>query len=400
MKTNMSKITFLGDIVCDKPLLRAAKHDENYCFDEMFEDLKPLFSSSDYVVGALETTFSGGEKGFNSRSFAYNSPDELAKSIQNCGINVLTLANNHCLDYGIGGLERTVHILNELSILNTGAKESGTGYLILQCGATKVAILSYTAVLNSKPGAKAISTKEKRAVNFITEVNPPLTVSLLAKRLLPSRIRESLKRIYYKNKVKNNIPTIKAVVDNENLTERDEPYIKEFVEVVKEARQKADIVIACIHCGGQFNSIPGKRTRQLYERIAPNVDIIIGNHPHVIQAIEFDSSAIMAYSLGTMNLSLSADYITFDNLPQYSLAFHLYIDDSKHCVDRITYTILHTEEDASGYVKVVPLKDWFEKQYPNGSEEIMDEINQIHATVMTGKKVTGCEIKNEYDLRG
>lgn len=395
----MSKITFLGDIVCDKPLLRAAEQGGKYHFDEVFAGLKELFEGSEYIVGALETTFSGKDLGYNSRSFAYNSPDELAESMKGCGINVLTLANNHCLDYGTIGLERTVHVLNDLSILNTGAKESGSKYLILQCGGVKIAILSYTAVMNSKPGGRPVPAKEKEAVNLLTEINPKLTVSLFIKRLVPNQIREVLKKRYYKNKVRRNIPTIKVVTDNGSLTERDDPYIKDFIEAARQAAKEADLVVACVHCGGQFNSAPGNRTKQLFERISPYVNFIIGNHPHVIQRVETEGNPGRAYSLGTMNLSLSADYISFENLPQYSLALHLYIDDHKRSVDRITYTLLHTEEDADGFIRVMPVKDWLEKQGSSADrEKILKEISRIHSTVSAGRTLTEPEIKSEYEL--
>ena len=194
----MKKITFLGDIVCDKPLLRAALKGKEYDFNSMLNPLKEIFKASDYVIGALETTFSGENNGYNSRSFAYNSPDVLAESLYNCGINILTTANNHCLDYGIEGVSRTVRVLDKLSILHTGTMDLEKPYLVIELNGTRIALLSYTSVMNMKPGSRPISKKEKKLVNLITEVNPQLSPSLIVKRLIPTIFQERLKKLYYK----------------------------------------------------------------------------------------------------------------------------------------------------------------------------------------------------------
>ena len=61
-------------------LLKAALKGKEYDFDSMFDPLKGIFRASDFVIGALETTFSGEHEGYNSRPFAYNSPDEWLKA--------------------------------------------------------------------------------------------------------------------------------------------------------------------------------------------------------------------------------------------------------------------------------------------------------------------------------
>lgn len=395
----MKKITFLGDIVCDRPLLKAAKQGQTFDFDTMFMPLKKKLAESDVVVGALETTFSGEKFGYNSRSFAYNSPDELAESIRNCGINTLTTANNHCLDYGVEGVKRTVKVLNNLNISHTGTLDYGKPYLLLESDGAKIAILSYSAVMNMKPGAKAISQKEKDIVNLITEVNPRLTPILLAKRLIPSGIRETMKTFYYQKKVNGSRPTITVMVDNNPLSERDNVYIQGFIDAAKSAKKEADIVIACIHCGGQFNKNPGRRTKELFKRIAPYVDGIVGNHPHVIQLIEkIDNVVLAAYSLGTMNLSMSADYISFENLPQYSLALHFYISKSGHSIQKITGSILVSKENQRGYVTVYPVNELLETS-SECYDKVEQDIRRILLHILPDISIEGkIEVKDEYLL--
>ncbi len=395
----MKKITFLGDIVCDKPLLRAALKGKEYDFNSMLNPLKEIFKASDYVIGALETTFSGENNGYNSRSFAYNSPDVLAESLYNCGINILTTANNHCLDYGIEGVSRTVRVLDKLSILHTGTMDLEKPYLVIELNGTRIALLSYTSVMNMKPGSRPISKKEKKLVNLITEVNPQLSPSLIVKRLIPTIFQERLKKLYYKNKVKKHIPTIRSVKDDGVLQVRDDIYIQNFVKIVGDARKEADIVIACIHSGGQFNKLPGKRTEELFRQISPYVDAIIGNHPHVIQKFEMvDSGAVVAYSLGTMNLSLSADYISFENLPQYSMALNIYIDEKQKAIKKVTASFLCAEEDCEGYVRVYPITEMIDA-LPDQSEKILKDVNYLLSIVKGGMDIENrIQIQEEYIL--
>lgn len=395
----MKKITFLGDIVCDKPLLKAALKGQLYDFNDMLNPLKEKFRASDFVVGALETTFSGGEKGYNSRPFAYNSPDALAESLHNCGINVLTTANNHCLDYGIEGISRTVQVLNKLSIFHTGTMDWENPYLVLELNDTKIALLSYTSVMNMKPGSRPITKREKKAVNLITEVNPQLSFPLFIKRSVPTFFQEKLKNIYYKNKVKNHIPTIRSITDDGLLQARDDIYIQNFIETAKEARKEANIIIACIHSGGQFNKHPGKRTEMLFQQVSPYVDVIIGNHPHVIQKVErINDGAIVAYSLGTMNLSLSADYISFENLPQYSMALNIYIDEKEKEIKKVTASFLYTKEDCEGYVRVYPIKEMIEV-LPDQSEKILKDVTYLLSVLRESTDMgSRIQIQDEYIL--
>ena len=57
-------ITFVGDIMCEKPLQRAYNARGPAVFDRVFSQTKGLFASSDCTVGNLETVFGGAERGY------------------------------------------------------------------------------------------------------------------------------------------------------------------------------------------------------------------------------------------------------------------------------------------------------------------------------------------------
>ena len=53
------KITFLGDVMCQGPFLKAFCSEDGYDFGPVFAQMKEVFSESDLVVGNLETYVSG-----------------------------------------------------------------------------------------------------------------------------------------------------------------------------------------------------------------------------------------------------------------------------------------------------------------------------------------------------
>ena len=69
MKEIMIKISIVGDIVCDKKMLKAAFKDNKYSFDEMFSPLNNYFKDSDYVIGNLESVIS--HKNYTNSTFSF-----------------------------------------------------------------------------------------------------------------------------------------------------------------------------------------------------------------------------------------------------------------------------------------------------------------------------------------
>lgn len=76
---------------------------------------------------------------------------------------------------------------------------------------------------------------------------------------------------------------------------------------VKEAREQgADIVIACCHWGIERDYYPNEYQQNLgHKLIDAGADLVIGNHPHVLQGIEEYKGKIICYSLG--NFSFGAN---------------------------------------------------------------------------------------------
>lgn len=85
----------------------------------------PLLQEADLTIGNLEIPLKGDTPFIKKRNPKtghplFNAPEQLASSLKRNGFDVLCTANNHCLDNGMGGLLRTLKVLNENHLAHTG----------------------------------------------------------------------------------------------------------------------------------------------------------------------------------------------------------------------------------------------------------------------------------------
>ena len=92
----------------------------------------------------------------------------LATNLKDFGIDVVSTANNHCMDTNYSGLVSTLKYLDEAEIAHTGTnvtKENQNKILIKDVNGIKIAFLAFTYGTNGIP----IPTDKSFAVNLINE---------------------------------------------------------------------------------------------------------------------------------------------------------------------------------------------------------------------------------------
>lgn len=399
----ISKITFIGDITCDKPLLQASYKDGSYNFEKVFENVKNFFWKSDIVVGNLETVFAGNKAGYNSEYMILNSPDELLNSIRNSNIKIVTCANNHFMDQGIKGLTRTLDILDKNGISHVGAYRNKDEYnknfnFIL--ANHKISILSATSNINSSNIDEPITGDEFYNIDMLKrdKVEYPNGILGIIKRIFfifPPRSRRRIKRLRAKLKLRTGKSYFKEITDKKTDGDFENIYFKRWLDKIEKAKSESDIVIVCPHFGGQFNREPGTYSTELLKILLEKNVHVIGNHPHVIQKVIEKEGYIGAYSLGSFNQSLSADYINKKNFPEYSIAINFYIDSSG--VIKKTFSIFKSIEFEDNSMSIFLISDLIGKLNINESIKLKKDIEIIYSTV-TGLKISNVDIKEEYDL--
>lgn len=401
----ITKITFLGDIACDRPLLEASKIENGqYSFSGVFSEVKPLLDSSDYVIANFETVCARSDNDYKNEFFLYNCPDAIIPAMKAGGIDFVTTANNHCLDQGIEGLKRTLKVLDQNGIAHTGTfaeqADRDIGRHIITVGGVKIAILAYTIGTNESNTGIVLDDTNDFYVGLLRKQIDHAKQSgglkgILARRL-SAKQRRKLQRIINRTKLRMGMPYFKPYTDHITKVDTPEnPYLLKVKQEIADAKNAADVVIVCPHMGGQFNTEPGTYSKFLVDYLKDcGADIIAGNHPHVVQRAEADSGCVAAYSIGGFNLSISADYIVHESLPEYSMALHVYIDADSKKITRAAFSILRIIENSEHRITVYPIHN-----LPNEflSEKTRGEITEIYNRVTGGNKES-VDICDEYAL--
>ena len=225
-------MTAIGDVMCHNTQYWDAyiKETDTYDFSYVFDDINRYIKTADIAIGSLETSFAGKERGYSNYP-TFNSPDALAYNLKKLGLDVLSTAGNHCLDMGFSGLSRTIDVLNDADISHLGTyqtPEDRDKILFKYVKGIKIAFVNYTYGTNGIP----VPSGKEFCVNLID-----------------------------KDLMKKDIESAKA--------------------------QNADIIVACMHWGTEYRTIANSEQEELADFLFQNgVDIILGNHPHVLEQME------------------------------------------------------------------------------------------------------------------
>ncbi len=243
------RLIFTGDImVHEKQLEIAQVHatiEEPYNFRHQFEHIIH-YLEGDVVVGNFETVLKGSAPYTGYPSF--NSPDSLASALQDAHFNVLLLANNHILDYGVSAGLRTDSYLQSLGFTTAGISDSEENMLlpIIEVNGYNIGIINGTYGSN------------RPIDSFSDSVHVPV------------------------------ITQMDIAADVQNLQSRG-----------------ADFIIASFHWGAEYVNSPNSSQQALADEcFAAGVDIIVGHHPHVLQPMEIitntEQTQFVAWSLGNL----------------------------------------------------------------------------------------------------
>lgn len=239
------KVVFAGDIMGhDSQIASAlATGEAGYDYKPCFQYLRPYLQEADLVIGNLEVTFAGEPyKGYP----AFSSPDELAAALKWAGFDILVNANNHALDRGRSGLERTLEVLHDREIVQTGTfrdPEARAAYypLVVEKKGIRIALLNYTY------GTNGISDRPPAIVNRIDR----------------ARMQEDLQ---------------------------------------KARTADPDFILVSIHWGSEYQLKESQEQRELAAFLFDHgAHAIIGSHPHVVQPIRGQGAGdLVVYSMGNM----------------------------------------------------------------------------------------------------
>lgn len=213
-----------------------------------FAGVAPVLQGADVAVANLECAISDrGEPA--PKGFTFRAPPSAADALVAAGIDVVSLANNHILDYGPDALSDTIAALDSRSIAHAGAGGNAArarAPAIVTRGALRIAFLSYIDVLQEWRG---FDTRQWEAA----EATPG--VAWL------------------------NVGRVQADV--------------------AAASRVSDLVVVLMHFGIEEQYAPNDTQRaQARAAIDAGAALVIGHHPHVLQPAEWYGAGLIVYSLG------------------------------------------------------------------------------------------------------
>ena len=366
----MIKVTIIGDIVCDKEMLKHSLENNKYCFDKYFSPLKDYFKDSDYVVGNLETIISNID--YTNSTFSFCNPEELIISLKKIGVNALSLANNHILDRKEEGIISTINILNKHDIKYFGI----SNHLNINIKGNKIVILGYTDSTNYHINKYKLNSNSKYKINILYKEKLNRKRKSIYYKLSPD-IRISIKHILHRS--------IKPIVDNRKYSDIS---IKKIENTISNLKKQNKYVIMYPHIGGQYNLFLGEYTKKFIETINKfGCDSIVITHPHIIQDVKNINNC---FSIGDIVISPKSKFVIWNTLPEYSIVLNYYFENNN--LIKITLSFLICIKDKKTYLKVYPFYDFYNELAKKDKEKYSKKFKVVF------NRVFDCEfsIKDEY----
>lgn len=323
-KSNISeaKLTFIGDLLFEQPFYDATP---DILKSDYFELVKPYFEDDDITVGNMEVVIGNDSLEISGSGYSFCAPETVGKLIANQSIEVLSTANNHAYDRSVDGVNSTIDFFkNNTNIMTVGTfKEESDREQVqyLEVNGIKIGFLAYTLGTNSK-----MKVENRFRVNLYRDQNTKLVDDAM-----------------------------KAKIEAD----------------VARTKSATDVTIVLIHWGTEFTNTPNSEQETMAKYLnSLGVDIIVGNHAHAIQPIEYvgdEKKTLVYYALG--NFASADDDIdrtgeTYDNAYQFGILSTLKItkeDDTISIGDITTEPVINYYDKDMKNFKLVPYSKYTEE---------------------------------------
>lgn len=357
-ETRKVRLAVTGDLMCHSWQYEDAYNSASgeYEFDYNFKYVKKYLKDADYTIGNFETTLGGDEIG--PKDFpCFNTPDSFAEAVKHAGYDLVTTANNHCMDQGDDSLKRTLRVLDNYGLEHIGtyaSEKASKKVFVKELQGIKIAFLTYTY------GTNGLTPGEAYYVNMLDE----------------ARIEKDIR---------------------------------------KAKKQGAEFVIVFPHQGTEYEETPSDFYKEQYQRILKmGADMILASHPHVLQPIEYvkvddedgtSRTCFIAYSLG--NFLSSQRTIPRDT----GVILNITIEKTGEEAPVIKKTtviptwVQFRNPDGSSYITVRSICDMLsmkeEEKYATFAAADIQRAEQanIYATKqLLGKEIPAEKIKQQYKI--
>jgi poly-gamma-glutamate capsule biosynthesis protein CapA/YwtB (metallophosphatase superfamily) len=245
------RLAFAGDVNFTRGALTALERDPATAL----ADIAGILGDADLTVVNLETAVtSGGDPA--PKEFNFRAPDTAFAALQAAGVDAVSIANNHGMDYGLAGLRDTLAAGQAagMPVLGGGENEDEAFRpYVVELQGQRVAIVAATQVIDSSlvdswtagPGTPGLASAKK---------------------------------------------------------------VERLLAAVTAAKQQADAVIVFLHWGTELQTCPNEAQQTLAPQLVQaGASAVVGSHAHLLLGGGYLGSAYVHYGLGNFVFSASRD---------------------------------------------------------------------------------------------
>ncbi len=245
------RLLFAGDILFTEVPLSRYRLDGVSSFAS--EDLLEEFQQADIFMLNEEFPFSTRGTAAPDKQYTFQVDPAYVSIFQELSVDVVTVANNHALDFGTEAFLDTLDTLDQAGILKAGGGrnlQEASSPVIVETDGMRIALFGASRVIPVS--------------SWNAGQNSPGMLTAYDSSLLEQQIRS--------------------------------------------VRADCDYIVAYLHWGVEKDVYPQDYQRELARRlIDAGADAVIGAHPHVVQGFEFYQGKPIVYSLGNFLFSNSSN---------------------------------------------------------------------------------------------
>ncbi len=297
----------LGRLVNDYVIL--GDKPSTYVWGDMLDLLKKADLRIINLENAIAST--GREWSKTPKVFFYRADPKAIDVLKAANIDYVTLANNHVLDYEEEAFIETLKHLEKNNIPYAGAGRNlseASKPAFLTTKGIKIAVIAFT---DNMPEWEA--TKTKPGVNYIEVFIDGKNFGMSANR---SRMRGS-----------------QDSLANSPISEHAQKSLifDRLEKIIKEAKNKSDIVIVSAHWGPNMRQRPTKAFKEFAHAIIDaGADIFHGHSAHIFQGIEIYKGKLIMYDTGDF-----VDDYAFDEELRNDQTFLFLVTLNKERIEKI-----------------------------------------------------------------
>ena len=249
------QLAFTGDLMLARALGYAISAQNN--LDYPFAGVRHVLAAADLTIGNFESAL--GDIGVPApKSYTFQAPPGAAEAVARAGFDIVSLANNHGLDYGPESLLQGIALLQAQGVAPIGA------------GADRAA--AHAPYIVAQNGLR---------LAFLAYVNVPVEVS------------------GFDTQIWDATPTAPGLAwATPEIVAAD----------VAAVRDQVDHVIVVLHSGYEYQANPSPPQQAIsHAAIDAGAALVVGHHAHILQGIEYYGDGVIVYGLGNFAFEIDGD---------------------------------------------------------------------------------------------